>query len=236
MKPIKTKKELDEILQMLNDQGFGYFSDYEPHKTKIDHIINKANKLNIKHDSKLKDKLIKMSDYDEIEKETNEFFSKFQPDDKIFELLNKFFISSDGIGRVPYGRPSGNDIVAWVNFKNKYGLKDEYTGNLEVYNFDKSYIKVNYPEYSEWDFEKLYELVFGEKCGKYEERKAYGTWQNIGKIEIKLFQNGYCNIKGDIAKLKEYYYKYLKKKLYHTTIFIINKKKEIIKKKNNDNW
>jgi hypothetical protein len=231
MEPIKTKEQLDEILKMLNDQGFGYFSDYEPHKKKIDHIISNANKLGIKHDSKLKYELIRMSDYTEIEKKANEYFSKFNPDDKIFELLNKFYMQTDDNRKVPYyNYPGNNDIVAWVNFKTKYGLKDEYIGSFDVYNFDKSFIKIRFPEYSNWEFENLYELVYGEKCGKFEEKKAYGEWQNIGKIEIKLFQNGYCNIKGDIVKLKEYYYKYLKKNIHNNTIFIVNKKKEIIKK------
>ena len=234
MEPIKTKKQLDEILQMLNDQGFGYFSNYEQHKKKVDHIINKANRLGIKYNDKLKSELEKMSDYAEIEKKANEYFSKFSPDDKIFELLNKFYIQTDDSGKVPYGRPDNRDIVDWVNFKNKYELKDEYIGNFDVYNFDKSFIKIRFPEYSNWEFENLYELVFGEKCGKFEEKKAYGIWQNIGKIEIKLFQNGYCNIKGDIGKLKEYYYKYLKERIYRNTIFIINKRKEIIKK--NKEW
>jgi len=234
MEPIRTRKQLEELIKFLDDQGFGYLSEYDLHQKKINSIISRNNTLNVdaEKNHKFREKLMSMKDYDEANKEAKEYFSKFSADDKILELLNIFWIQSDDSGRVPYSRSDNKEIVNWVNFKVKYGLKDEYqkSSQFTVYNFDKSFIKVRFPEYGSWNFKNLYELIFNERCDEFEERKAYGKWQNIGKIEIKLFQNGYCNIKGDIGKLKTYYYKFLKEKEYYrrNIIFIVNKKKEII--------
>lgn len=230
---IKTKEDLKKLLNYLYDQGFGYFSDWEHHQKKITHIINKNNTLNIKYDKKLDDEMNRLTDYDEIENQVKQYFLKFSPDDKIFELFERFNIQSDDSCSLPSNNyPDIKEIIKWNEFKNKYKLKDEYinTGgflSFAVYNLDKNFLKIRFGDES-YHFNTLYKLIFNEEPSDI--NKVYGEWQNIGKIEIKKFQNGYANIKGDIKKFKDYYYKYLTQKIYYHTIIIYNKKQEIFKK------
>ena len=236
MKPIKTRKELETILKFLSEQGFGYFSDYEPHRRKIEHIINKNNTLNVdsSKDHKFRKQMMNLSDYDEAEKEAKTHFSKFKPDDKIYELLNNFYLQNDGVGKTPFGSSrffnisDNKEIILWVKFRTKYGLKDDQYRvgeNFYVYNFDKNYIKFNVPEYPDRNFKELYKLIMGEECLDFN-NSLYGTWQDIGKMEIKFFQNGTANIKGGINKFKEYYINTLKN--YHNYNIIIKDKKQTI--------
>ena len=70
-----------------------------------------------------------------------------------------------------------------------------------------------------YEFKNFYKLVFDEECVDFDQRKT-GFWIKLGKIEIKLFQNGYANIKGDLKKLKEYYYQYIKSNHHNNTNII----------------
>jgi hypothetical protein len=221
---IKTQAELKEILKFLDEQGFGYHSDWDFHQKKVNHIINNVNTHNVKYDSDLTDKLKKLNDYDEIEKEAKIYFSKFSSVDRIMELLNEFYLAQDESVRTPYSRPDTKDILAWSAFKKKYNLKDSIgTGvYLSFYNLDKNYLKINFGNYKGWEFKVLYKLVFNEETKEFNDKKV-GEWQDLGKIEIKFFQNGKANIKGDLKKLKEYYFKYLSSGNNH----IINYNKKI---------
>ena len=228
---IKTEDELKQVLKFLEDQGFGYQTAWELHNKKIDNIVSKANTLNVKYDSNLKERLYKLKDYDEIEEEAKNFFTKFTPDDKINEFLNDFYLSTDETVRTPYSRPDAKDIIAWTDFRNKFNLQNDFgVGNhIEYYNLDKNYLKINYGNYKDWEFKRLYKLIFGEECPEFESKKV-GVWVNLGKIEIKFFLNGKANIKGDLKKIKEYYYKYLKNR-NGNTIITYNKKIDITKHK-----
>lgn len=229
---IKTKEDLFKLLKYLQEQGFGYFSDWEYHYKKVDKIINDANKMSISYDKKLKEQLSKMSDYDQIKKEVEAYFSKFSSEDKIMELLNDFYLVSDDSVRIPYSRPDAKDVIEWVKFKKKYNLKDDFIpgGYISYYNLDKNYLKINYGEYKNYYFKQLYKYIFNEEALDWNDKKA-GEWFNIGKIEIKLFVNGKIQIKGDIDKFKEYYNKQLYKKHYmsHNDIIKYNNKVTILK-------
>lgn len=229
---IKSRKDLERVLKLLSDQGFGYTSDYEHHNKKIDSIISKANKLGIETKNlKIRDTLSKLNNYEDMEKEADAFFSKYNPVDKINEYLNEFDLSSDASCRTPWRNSSySKEIIEWVEFRRKLNLKDEYGygQNITYYNFDKNFLKIRFGEYKSYDFKRLYKLVFNEECKEFGNKTS--EWYDLGKIEIKFFQNGYANIKGDIKTLKEYYYNHTKKKIYNTTIIKYNNKTEIIKK------
>ena len=229
---IKNEEDLKKVLKFLEDQGFGYQSAYwELHNKKIDNIVSKANTLNIKYDSSLKERLYKLKDYDEVSEEAKNFFTKFTPDDKINEFINEFYLSTDETVRTPYSRPDAKDIIAWTDFRNKFNLQNDFgvDNHIEYYNLDKNYLKINFGSYKEWEFKRLYKLIFNEECVEFEAKKV-GLWVDLGKIEIKFFLNGKASIKGDLKKIKEYYYKYLKNR-NGNTIITYNKKIDITKHK-----
>jgi hypothetical protein len=228
---INSEAELKYILNFLDSQGFGYFSSWEHHQRKIEDIISNANTLNINYDDKLKSDLIKNTNYIEAKKQADIYFSKFKPDDKIYELLNTFSIISDDSSKPPsYNYCDNNDIIKWVNFRLKCNVKDEFNPDrrVEYYNLDKNYLKINYSD--NYEFKKLYALIYSEEIKDVSLNKI-GEWIDIGKIEIKFFANGNANIKGDIQKFKEYYYNYIKKQKYSHLVIDYNKKREIYKSK-----
>ena len=110
LKDIKNTDDLKKVLKFLDEQGFGYIAEWELHQKKIDHIISKNNTLTINHDSKLKNELIKLKDYDEIDKEAKNYFSKFNVDDKVSEYLNTFYIHSDDSCSAPSNNPGNKDL------------------------------------------------------------------------------------------------------------------------------
>ena len=236
---IKNTEDLKKVLKFLDDEGFGSSTrEWELHQKKVNDIIFKSNTLNIKYDNNLNSTLYKLTDYDEIESQAKQFFSKFNPSDKIFELLNTFYLDEDDKCSTPSSRPDNKDIINWVRFKKLYGLTDEYgvMKRIEYYNLDKNMLKIRFSDEA-YEFKKLYKLIFDEECldfksSKYGENK-YGEWQNLGQIEIKIFANGYANIKGNLIELKEYYYKQIIKKLYLHTIIKYKGKVEILKGKEN---
>jgi hypothetical protein len=233
---IGSYRDLRKIVDILSNQGFGYIDTYKLHQSKVDKLISSANKYGVKFDDNIKRKYQydEKLTYDEIKNELDQYFSQFSPDTKIYELINKFYLVSDDSCMTPYGgSPSSTDIIKWHEFKTKFGLKDEfgYGNNVSVYNLDKNYIKVYFSEYSAYDFDTLYKLIFGEENIKIDGKKI-GVWQDIGKIEIKLFQKGTAQIKGDLSKLKEYYFNSVNKP-YRNIVIIYNKSKHILKSKNN---
>jgi hypothetical protein len=208
---ISTTEDLKKVLKFLDEQGFGYISEWDLHQKKIIDVINKSNPLNVKYDDKLKSNLIGLKDYDIATQKAKEFFSKFNVDDKILELVSKFYIQSDDECRTPYNRPDHKSIVEWFEFKTKYNLKDADYGSskfINYYNLDKNFLKIHFGEYSTYDFNKLYELIFNEETKEYSSKK--GDWQDLGKIQIKFFLKGGANIKGELDKYKYYYYQYIK--------------------------
>ena len=164
---ITNRKDLKKVLQFLEDQGFGYvMGELKFHEKKIDNIISKANTLKIEYDKNKLDREINGSeDYDEIERIAKNFFSKFNPDDKINELINKLSIKEDERCQTPsWNFPDSAEIISWVNFRIKYNLKDEFDGSdyVNYYNFDKKFIKISFFD-KFWEFIQLYELIYGEK-------------------------------------------------------------------------
>lgn len=233
--PIKTKEDLTKFLKHLSDHGFGYQSDYKFHETKVDHLINQANKLGINYDNKLNMELYKLNDYDEIKRKAEEHFSKFGVIDKIEEYFKgeNFALHSDNSIRTPSGSsPNAKDIIEWVKFRNKLKLKDEFGMYKMVYYYDldKNILKINFGSYKEWEFKNLYRLVYDEELIETNfNEKRVGDWQDLGKIQIKFFVKGGAAIKGELTKLKELYYNYLKKNLYGHNIIKHQGKQEIIK-------
>lgn len=234
---IKTREQLNMVLKGLDDQGFlSYASDWKAHDRKIETIIRKNNTLGIdekKFKGELTEKVEKLTNYSEIEKIVSSYFTKFKPDDKINELLDNFYLSPDVVVRQPStSYPDRNEIIAWVKFKRKYGIKGEpnFNWNVSLYNLDKNFVKVNISSdywVTEGRFTELYELIYGE-VPKGWSAKNKGDWQDLGKIEVKLFQNGTMNIKGDIKDLKKRLYDNISR---YDTIIIYNKKKEIFEKR-----
>ena len=233
MEPIKTHSDLKKLINFLDKQGFGYISEWELHRKKINHIINKNNTLGVKHDDKVRNTLYELEDYDEIDKEAKKFFSNFSVDDKILEYIKMFRVNSDASCSTPGSSPDDKDIINWVNFKKKYNLKDEFgrLKNIDFYNLDKNYLKINFPKYKDYEFKAFYKCIFGEECAEFND-KIPGTWQNLGKIEIKFFLKGGANIKGDLKKIKEYYFKELSDGIYRNLIIKYNGKMLIFKTQN----
>lgn len=234
---ITSKEQLKAICDGLNDQGFGYYSEYEMHNRKVQSIISKNNKYRIddkKFSSEVQDLISDVTDYEEMDKIVSKYFEKFKPDDKIKELLNKFYLKALDSGRSPGNSPDRKEIIEWVRFKKKYGIKGEPFGTLNyisVYNLDRNILKINSSgDYGTWEFDRLYELLFNEKPNEwsngngYGEGKVFGKWQDLGKIQVKVYQNGNMDVKGDIKKLREFLYKSIRRE---NCIIFYNKKKEI---------
>jgi len=229
IKKIESRKELDELFKQINKQGFGYFSSYNAHKNKIDNIIFNANVMNI-DDYNIREMIDDDDTYTNISKMVKKYFSKFSNIDKIKEYLNKFYLIVDSSSIFPSDLTSKKVILDWIKFKKKYKIpKDPINPSYRVtfYNFDKIYIKINDYSYSWRDFVHLYKLLFNdepkENIGNSPET---GIWYDLGEIEIKYFQNGTMNIKGNINKLKELYYEKIKSYSNMTTIIKINNKYE----------
>lgn len=229
---IKSEKDLNQLSDYLKEKGFGWLDTYKLHSYKIDKIINNANTLNIDYNSNLKNELYYEKTYADAEEKAKQFFSKFSVDDKIKEYLNTFYLQSDDNIRTPYSRPNRKDVIDWVNFKTKYDLTDEFgPGNfINVYNLDKNILKTSFNYSSSYKFKRFYELIFNEEPNDINYNDT-GIWQDLGKIEIKIYKNNKADIKGDLDKLKQYYYNYSKNS-GGNNIIKYNGKKEIIKSKN----
>lgn len=227
---IKTREELEKILQDLSDQGFGYFNRYDAHQRKIEKIINDANKLNVSVDSEFKNGIHRIDDYVQAEKTAQQHFSKFKPDDKINELLNRFTLQADDSVAIPRSYSGANEIIAWVEFRTKYKLNDIFDKgyNVQYYNLDKNFLKIYYGD-SHYEFETLYNLIYGKPCPVNLSRQSVGYWIDLDPLEIKIFANNNAQIKGDITSFKDYLYKYVKNKEYGNKIIKYNGKTEIIK-------
>jgi hypothetical protein len=233
---IKSKEQLSMIISGLSDQGFGYFtSDWTAHDKKVDYLIQKNNILNISDkdfDRELKSLLNNMTNYNDIDKTIKKFFKKYKPDDKIKELINKFYLVADAGGMPPSdSHPDTKSIFDWVKFKEKYSIKEEnvFGYQVRVYDLDKKYIKINFQFgwTEKHNFDELYKLIYNETPNEWS-YKDTGIWLDLGKIEIKTFQNGTMNIKGDLKKLTTYFYEQITKR---SVIIFYNKKKEIFKVK-----
>lgn len=228
---IKSSKDLDKIFDALYDQGFGYVQNQDSfHKAKIDKIIHKNNKLKIDIPSSFYYDTYKIKNYSEAEASVINHVSKFNPSDKINELIkNKFPLKYDDRCEIPeYNETKVNKVIDWFNFKAKYRLNDKdlkkyvQTKNylkVDIYDLDKKFIKISFGNDIS-DFETLYELIFNEKCSGL--KNSSGDWQNIGKIEIKQFLNGTANIRGDIDKFKEYYYNKLINDVFYNNVYVVS--------------
>jgi hypothetical protein len=227
---IKSQSDLKQLLKFLEGQGFGYFSDWELHQKKVQNLINKNNTLHITYEKDLPSKFTKLEDYDTIDEEIKKYFSKFNVSDKIQEFTKTFYLQDDDSCQTPYASPDAKSVIAWVEFKDRYNLKDEFGAGkqLDYYNLDKNFLKIYFPQYKGWEFKSFYKTIFNEDCKEFEE-KEIGKWQNLGKIEIKFFAKGTAAIKGDLKKIKESYYNYIVKNRYRNLIIKYNSKIEIIK-------
>jgi len=212
MIPIKSRTDLKEIFDSLYDQGFGYFKEYEAHNSKVDKIIHEANTQQIKEfeESKLRDRLQKMNNYEEIKEETITHFAKYSPEDKIKELMDKFYIHANEYASVPsYTRPSDVSIIAWHQFKRKFGLTDKNINEYATYKYydlDKN-LKINFS--GTYEFRKLCELVNGTMPPEIETKSS--DWKNLGDFQVRIFNNGNAELKGNIDKFRERYFNILTK-------------------------
>lgn len=234
---IQSLKDLDDLSDNIRKQGFGHIDTYKLHTNKIQSIKTKANKLNI-DDRKNIDNLFNNKDlYDDIENKLNDYYSKFNNDDKIKELLNSFYIMSDSTGITPSRNSTKNEIIEWYDFKTKHNIDLETELNfgtstyVSYYDLDKSYLKLNYNK-KYYEFNDLYFLLYDKtpiEELKYSENSS--VWKNLGEIEIKLFLNNSMNVKGNITKLKNYFYNDLINTKNMSKIIKYNKKIDIITEK-----
>jgi hypothetical protein len=239
MKIIKNKQELKELVDSLEQQKFTpYYEHYEKrvridadymHTAKVKDMIIKGNIHGIEKygEYELNKILEKETDYAVIQKKIKEFFSKFNPENKIKELVGSFTFLSVDIGNPPSNwSPSKKDIIEWYQFKKKWNLKDDKIQREKViiYNFDDKKIRIN--SYGHVDsFLKLYEYVYGKKPLDIR-WNSYGIPQNIGDIEIKIFQNDNIEIRGDIDKLKKLFYNKIEDSGEQMVIFYNGKREE----------
>jgi len=224
---IKSSNDLNKIFDAIYEQGFGYVQNQDNfHKSKIEKIIQKYNVLKIDVPSSFYAESYKIKNYAEAEKEISAHFSKFNPDDKINEFIkNKFSIKYDDRCKPPEDRGDNlSTVVEWFKFKTKYNLidkdyklGDKYYINVDIYNLDKKSLKIHFGDNN--DFKSLYKLIFNKECA--EITNKLGEWQNLGEIELKFFQNGTASIKGNLTKIKEYYYKDLMSSVFYNSIYII---------------
>ena len=227
LKKIKSRKELEELFNAIQQQGFGHVSDYKAHDSKIDNLKSKANTLNVDFSEyEINTEYNDKDSYVKIEKDLKKYFSKFKPDDKINELFQRFGMYPDSGAYYPHGRVSENEVKKWWAFRKKVGIKEDPEGyfRLGYYNFDKKFIKLYYNESYSYQFSELYELLYGEKVDDNLRNMYTGGWNKYGKLEIKIIANGTMNIKGDIDIIK----KYLFKKVSSQTENYIRKDKKLI--------
>jgi len=232
LKKIKSRKELDDLFKQISDQGFGYLNSYEAHLRKISTIKSDANKLNVS-DRGTNDLIDDNDSYLNISKKLNKHFSRFSNDDKILEYLNKFFMISDNIS-YPSGGSTKKIIKEWIIFKRKYKIPkdpDNPSYNIQFYDFDKSFIKIHDYSYSWYDFNHLYKLLYNKEPNiDIGNKPSSGKWYDLGEIQIKYFQNGTMNIKGNIEKIKKMFYIRNKKTTGITKIIKINNNYEYYEK------
>lgn len=233
---IKNKEDLKKIVKFLEEQGFNLReSSYSLNNDKITKIIINSNKLNLEIDGNEREKLFtqlsKIENYSDMITTADAYFSRFSSDDKIYEVLQWFYIQADEQGSVPsHYSPSPKEIVEWFNFKTKYNINDnDFYDSVSYYNFDKNILKISFSDTKSWEFDKIYKLIFGEDIKPYR-KNSTGDWQDLGKIQIKFFLKGSANIKGDLTILKEYLYKKLIKRIYNNYIIKYNGKTEVFKK------
>jgi len=233
---INSEKDLDTIFSALYDQGFGYVQNQDRfHKNKIEKLIQKYNTLRVDVPQSFYSDSYKIKNYSEADNVISSHFSKIKPDDKIFELIKSIFsLKFDDRAKLPQLENDNIiEVIEWFKFKERYNLNDKdfksyihtrsYT-NVDVYNFDKKFIKISFGKDS-GQFETFYNLIFNEKCKEVENK--VGAWQDLGKIEIKQFLNGTANIRGDIDKIKEYYYNELITHTFYNNLYIIYYNKNI---------
>jgi len=227
---ITNYEELEIVLDSLSNQGFGSFGrSWEHHNNKIDSLIRNANTLNLNIPDSLTKDLRNKKDYNDVELEAKKYFSSFNSDDKIYEYINNYFsIKYDDKSKAPGSNNDRiNEVIEWVNFRIKYNLNDKDFKNFEhqytntyIYNLDKKTIKINFSDES--TFRSFYKLIYEEECAPFDKHSnSFGEWYNLGKIEIKQFQNGTVTLRGDLSKLKNYYYKYLTQKQIYNSNYVV---------------
>ena len=228
---IKNEKELDQVFDIIRDQGFYISGKYEAHRNKLQSIISKANTLNVKVDQKFENEIYRMSDYVEAEKMAKEYFSKIKPDDKIKEYIDYYHVITDDAAKTPsLINPSSNEIINWVNFRIKYKLKDgvyQPESTIKIYNLDKKILKISYGK--DYDFEQLYILLYGENPNSFSSKN--NGWMDLGKFELKVFANGNANIKGDLEPFMKYFLDYIRKMFYQISLVTYKGKTETITRK-----
>jgi hypothetical protein len=245
---IKNIDDLKKILKFLSDQGFNVSeSGYNLNEYKINRIIDRANVLDvtIPRRDDLYSELSKLGNYSDMINAANKYFSKFSSKDKIKEYINTFYVQEDDIGKVAsHNSPSTKEIIEWFNFKTKYNLNDDFSGNIYYYNLDKNILKIRFGNNNNSDFERFYKLVYNEDCNELTtaiygkkigpgqvDYNKYGVWQNLGKIEIKFLQNGNANLKGDLTDIREYNYQHLIDRTYGTHMIKYKGETEFVKSK-----
>jgi len=231
---IKTKQELDQIVDYLKKQKYVPYQDHDRtiyldsdymHKAKIINMIDKANTLELSDIKIKKDDFVRAltreTDYTEIGKKIDNYFSAYNPNDKIYELINKFWLKATDSGTPPsFTNPRKNDIIAWCKFKAKWNLNDSIIVNgnpIKIYNLDSKSIRLYYSEDNLGGIKKLYKLIYNEESLDFD--KTYGVFLNMGQIEIKIYQNGTAELRGNLTKLKDVYYKNIKDKTYAIIIY-----------------
>jgi hypothetical protein len=235
MDKIKTTDELNKIIDELSEQGFSGINRYELELRKKEDIIRKANTHNISKYSndELKNDFNRTKSFEEMENIAKEYFSKFSSKNKLNEYLDMFDIIENDQGQKPskydYEKGTDRSIKKWEDFKNKWGIPDigDYNARVYIYDLNKNYIKVRFPNLSSWDFKQLYNMVFNEEAVLFNERET-GNYQNIGKLELKFYSNGNVDIKGSgLNTLKKLYKNYIPTKHYINSVILYGSEKLI---------
>jgi hypothetical protein len=219
MENIKNFKQLTQILEELDKQGFSYINEYDLHNKKINYIINAKNTLCIKYDYyKITKNIGKEEDYEKIEKIVENYFSNFSMTDKIQELIQKC--------------PIKNYIRLYISKYDSEDKKDKFKKDLEKYpirsktkdndgyenyiahDLSGNSLKIILSTNNYYEFEQLVGM-FLEKDFKtpnlysWSNEFEYGKTYYYGKLEYKFFKNGTIQIKHpNLNKLKEEYKKY----------------------------
>jgi len=201
MKTVKSKSELKAIFMSLDSQGFGYYyRDAEQMiERKVNKIIQNANIHGLKidgYDFTKKLDLGKLDKFADIEKAVKKYFSKFNANDKMNEVLNRIYCRDCKEFRPWKTDPENKQIEfnkAFKEFKLTWKQAIEKDENFySIYDLSKSFVKINYSDKNaiEYIFENVFNIENFKLPYYIHEKYEYGKNYTLNGLTFTFYQNG----------------------------------------------